>query len=100
MCTPADGSYTITYMADANNNALCPPAATTEMVVWPPDSGTPFPGCTCAGNTLTCPQTIQTDGGTVTETTTFTFTSTNFTGTESGTEDGITCNYTFTGTMN
>jgi hypothetical protein len=97
MCTPADGNYTITYTAASGNSAACPAAPATEMATWPDDSGTAFPGCTCAGSTLTCMGSTTDDAGTLDETITYTFTSTNFTGTVVAMENGITCNYTFDG---
>jgi hypothetical protein len=100
MCTPADGTYTITYTASANNPAACPPAAATENLTWPPDSGDSFQGCTCADSTQTCTTMRVTDAGVdYTQTTTFTFTSTNFSGTATYSFDAGMCDYTFTGTM-
>jgi hypothetical protein len=99
MCTPADGNYTVTFMADAANSPFCPAAPATEMTSWPEEAGTNPGACTCSGDTLTCTSMSTTDAGaTLTETITYTFTPTNFTGTVTGTESGVTCKYTFTGT--
>ena len=77
---------------------------------WPPtedcpgDAGgcVPSPtdtGCGCSGNALTCMTTIPLDAGNIVEGLTLNFSSADWGGTETLTQNGVTCSYSITTKM-
>ncbi len=106
-CTPHDGHYTLTVTASSMNDSSCIAAAGLGLPPTedcPGDAGgcVPSPtdtGCGCSGNKLTCMNTIPLEAGDIDKVLTLDFSSADWSGTETLTQNGVTCSYTITTKM-
>ncbi len=106
-CMPHDGHYTLTVTASSSNASSCIAAAGLGLPPsedCPGDAGgcVPSPtdtGCSCSGDTLTCMNTIPLEAGDIEKVLTLSFASADWSGTETLTQNGVTCSYSITTKM-